>query len=258
MLGDGCVGKTTAVKDFVKTMYGKEYLVTLGINVYTKKVGKLNLNIRDVSGQPGFHGLHKRAIKDVSGAVCVSDMTRKYTLDNIRNFWLPKLQMYAGNVPFVILGNKSDLITELEFGEDDIKKVADEFGMPSFRTSVVKGENVETAFKSMSDLLLSKKILNFPKLPEVNEEVTPTSILDLTYTRYVDWAWRGTYDNITSSVLKAQTAKAGVDINHPTRDQMNRLLDLLIETSSKGDEERGLWRFGMLTEYNKFYEKYKF
>ena len=65
----------------------------------------------------------------------VADITRSETLESIRGYWLAEVRNIVGNVPFIILANKSDLIKRAELNEKEHKK--HEIGIEEAMDSVV-------------------------------------------------------------------------------------------------------------------------
>jgi hypothetical protein len=92
----------------------------------------------------------------MEGVILVADITRKDTLQSLKTYWIPKVNNIVGNVPLVILANKSDLMKHAEIEEKDIRIFASKYGAPFYLTSAKNGENVNDAFNT-----LGKHILEF-------------------------------------------------------------------------------------------------
>lgn len=69
------------------------------------------------------------------------------------NFWLTKLKDLSGNVPYVLVGNKTDLDRNVDKSlvEAEVKKQ----GIQYFETSAKLNENVDLAFESLSIQILN-------------------------------------------------------------------------------------------------------
>ena len=150
MLGNPGVGKTSLVRKFVHDMFDDKYLSTLGAKPTKKliKVGDDNLTmmIWDLAGQ-NFN-LHPAYYGGAKGALLVCDLTRKDTAEALVN-WYSALIERAGDIPIVVLANKSDLDGEL-----DIERL-EEMGFNSMKTSAKTGENVELAFQELAEMMLN-------------------------------------------------------------------------------------------------------
>lgn len=163
LLGDAAVGKTSLIQRYVMDKFDDKYVVTLGTKVTMKdvviektdedEVVNLTLMIWDILGQREFQRLQASFYKGSNGTIVVADLTRKETLDNIHD-WILALFNTAGKVPVLLLINKSDLSEQAAFTEDDIKKIAEKYNTSYLFTSAKTGENVETAFLKMSNMLL--------------------------------------------------------------------------------------------------------
>jgi len=155
LLGDGAVGKTSLVRRFVFDVFDDKYLMSFGTKVVKKsvKVGEadLNLVIWDILGQKTQDALHAAYYKGASGALAVCDFTRPETMKNLRS-WLGNFRAVVGNMPIIILGNKSDL--EKTFSNAELKAFSKDVGCDMFETSAKTGLNVEAAFTAMGKKLV--------------------------------------------------------------------------------------------------------
>jgi len=158
LVGDGAVGKTSLLNQFVHKSFSDMYLKTLGTNVSKKVVvGHKNdkevlveMMIWDIQGQKNFRKMVKGMVRDSVGALLVCDVTRPESLMNLYG-WIALL-MEAGAKPYpVFLGNKSDL--DAKFGLDELKGVASRFKGPAYLTSAKTGANVEDAFRALADAI---------------------------------------------------------------------------------------------------------
>ena len=68
-------------------------------------------------------------------------------------FWISKLKELSGNVPYVLVGNKSDLERNVDkvIVDDEVKRL----GVQYFETSAKLDENVNLAFESLSIQILN-------------------------------------------------------------------------------------------------------
>lgn len=165
LIGDGGSGKTTLIRKFVFDMFDDKYIHTIGTKV-TKKVVmlpeeniELTLMIWDIQGQKNDLGI-KTYMEGAEGALVVSDVTRLETLDHVPD-WIVSFFEVAGQVPVVLLGNKSDLVDKMLFGEDELKFLCNKlkkqgYNAQSMLTSAKTGLNVELAFKTLGKEIVKK------------------------------------------------------------------------------------------------------
>ncbi|TXT64020.1 MAG: Small GTP-binding domain protein [Promethearchaeota archaeon] len=154
ILGESAVGKTSLVLRFVSNRFMEDYRSTIGTNIYMKDV-KLsnghtyNLNLWDIAGQERWARMRHKYYKGGQGAIIVGDLTRPSTFDQIKDFWIPDLSKFLSDIPILLVGNKNDLDQTITY--EEIEDLKDEIGaMYKIITSAKTGENVETAFKTLT------------------------------------------------------------------------------------------------------------
>ena len=154
LFGDERVGKTSLVDRFVNDKFEKNYTSTLGYNIFEKRFPFgdyiVSLMIYDVGGQERFADLRKRYAEGANTAILVYDITNEQSFNNIEK-WAQELSRYIGSLPFIILGNKKDLVEERKidvFMGD--KKCLDTGAVTFLETSAKTGENVEKAFQILA------------------------------------------------------------------------------------------------------------
>ena len=156
MLGGFAVGKTSLVSRFVRSIFSEKYLTTVGVKIDKKTVvadGKeVSLVLWDINGQDEFQDVQESYLRGTSGYLLVVDGTRRATLETAAKLQ-EKAESVAGNVPFVVVLNKSDLATEWQVDERGIVKFAEQ-GWMIVRTSAKTGEGVEETFLKLTLAML--------------------------------------------------------------------------------------------------------
>lgn len=169
LLGDHIVGKTSLIRRFVQDEFDERYLYTLGTNVSKKDVliegesgsVSVKLMIWDIMGHAGFSDLLAGAyFEGADGVLAVADLTREDTLENLQG-WIASAKKVAGDIPVVVLANKSDLAEDAEILEGDISEVASSLGGEYYITSAKTGENVDTAFENLARTLVRRHSQDF-------------------------------------------------------------------------------------------------
>ncbi|MFO7992463.1 MAG: GTP-binding protein [Thermoplasmata archaeon] len=153
LLGDSSVGKTSLIMRFVNSVFGDQYLKTIGTNVYTKTVeipgANIKLIINDIMGEKAYRSVQQGAFLGSTGAIAVADITRMETLDNIIDDWLPRYQeMSNDSNPIVLAVNKFDL-DDKEITPEILDEKGEYFS-GYFFTSAKTGRNVEECFKKLA------------------------------------------------------------------------------------------------------------
>jgi len=164
LAGDGMVGKTSLIRRYVVDQFDDKYQVTIGTKVTKKELktkwqGRdvdLTLMVWDIMGLTGYHDqLHRKNFQGAKGALIVCDITRLDTLITLST-WAQQIEDVTGKIPMVFLVNKSDLKGKAEFGEDDIKEECAKHDAPYLYTSAKTGENVEKAFRIITELVMKE------------------------------------------------------------------------------------------------------
>jgi len=159
LVGNPAVGKTSLVRRYVTNAFDDRYLTTVGTKVSKKPVrvvdpsadldADIDLMIWDIMGQPGFREMLKDAyFFDAKGVLAVADLTRKDTLEDLRN-WIRAVEGVTGKVPIVVAVNKADLTAEAGYSTAEAVQAAEVLGADVFLTSAKSGSNVEEAFRRL-------------------------------------------------------------------------------------------------------------
>ncbi|UCG68678.1 MAG: GTP-binding protein [Thermoplasmata archaeon] len=247
LIGDAAVGKTSLVKRYVVNKFDDKYIVTIGSKVTAKAIHfenegetvHMKLQIWDILGQKGYKKLLNSSFRGTAGVFLVADITRRETLDSLENYWLPNLLNIVGNIPFIILANKSDLINQAEFNEQDLRHFADKYDAPYYLTSAKSGENVDRAF-----LILGKRMLRpvaFGPLPSskvlMPEEIY-NNITELIDKIIDDFCNEFNRPVDAMHILRKQFEIAGLDLNNPTEETLKSAVERLaiVETGFKDRE----------------------
>lgn len=165
LIGDGGVGKTSLIGRYVYDMFEDKYLATIGTKVSRKVIllnypdrdiqVKINAMIWDIMGQRAFRNLlHEAYFYGAKGIIGVCNLTDEETLASL-NDWIESAKKVVGDIPMVLLANKSDLKDEIKFSESELKATATSLNAQYLYTSAKTGENVVNAF-----LTLGREIVN--------------------------------------------------------------------------------------------------
>ncbi|MHA1985328.1 MAG: GTP-binding protein [Promethearchaeota archaeon] len=152
LTGDYKVGKTSLIRRFVENSFERDYISTIGVQISKKTINltddnKMNFIIWDIGGQ-SFQMAPYRAkfYNGANAAFIVVDRTRPDHLKSVEKWYNDIKSSIPKNIPVVIVGNKSDLLEELEISKEEIKDIAKKFDFHYILTSAKTGENVNDAF----------------------------------------------------------------------------------------------------------------
>jgi len=159
IMGDPAVGKTSLVIRYVSNRFNKDYRSTIGTNIYSKEVllsdnNKVFLNLWDIAGQERWARMREKYYYGSKGAIIVGDLTRPKTFEQIKDFWIPDIKKYLSKIPIILVGNKNDLESKVSL--KTVEKLRNEINaIGGIITSAKTGENVEEAFKKLSEEILT-------------------------------------------------------------------------------------------------------
>ncbi len=178
LTGPAAVGKTSLMMRFVQNKFTERYEFTLGVDYLSKTVEfqsnkSARLTIFDLGGQERFKFLRNSFYKGATGAIVVFDLTRNYTFEEVKE-WIYEFHQLSGpDTPFVLVGNKSDLIPDV--GEvidtDKAKQLAEDEKSIYIETSAKTGENVEDAFVELALRMASREDILAPSAKEEFAEI---------------------------------------------------------------------------------------
>lgn len=168
LVGEGAVGKTCLIKRFVFDTFSDKYIVTMGTKI--TKINKLithplkgtptkvRMLIWDIMGQQGFRQMLQDAyFYGCQGAMAVCDITRRNTM-SLLDEWVKAVYSVAGEIPMVFLANKCDLKDKAQLCLDELEYFSSKYERPhAFFTSAKTGENVDLAFETLGEEILSSK-----------------------------------------------------------------------------------------------------
>ncbi len=154
VLGDNAVGKTSLIVRYVDDSFNVNYKPTLGFDIFVKRVdtpdGLDSLIIWDIGAQEKFEELREFFLQRSDGAILVYDVTRMETFQNMI-FWMNTLYDFVGRVPFILVGNKIDLIDRVEISTEKAERFADKIKAINFyECSTKTGIKVNEIFKEMA------------------------------------------------------------------------------------------------------------
>lgn len=164
VIGPGAVGKTSIINRFVKDEFVLKYKLTIGTDFISKTIEfkpnkKAKLQIWDIGGQERFKFLRRSFYDGANGAFLVFDLSRGHTYKEIKT-WLSEMnQIMEKKIPFILVGNKSDLIEEIGelIDRNEVEMFVKEEKSIYIETSAKTGDNIEEAFIELVNQMIKVK-----------------------------------------------------------------------------------------------------
>ncbi|NHJ20091.1 MAG: GTP-binding protein [Candidatus Lokiarchaeota archaeon] len=164
LTGAAAVGKTSLVQRFIKNRFAANYKLTVGVDILTKDVefkpGEVaTLSIWDIGGQQRFEFIRSTFYKGAAGALLVFDLTREQTYLETRK-WLTEIRQFSNeNIPFVLIGNKVDLLEDVGevIDREEARTFAEREGSIYIETSAKTGINVDDAFTELTRRIVESR-----------------------------------------------------------------------------------------------------
>jgi small GTP-binding protein len=147
--------------------------MTIGTSFAVKTVDfgdeHVKLQIWDLAGQPHFGGVRPLFYQGSTGVIYVFSVTDRASFDHLVG-WLEEARKNAGNVPGILIGNKTDLADQREVSREEAEAYAAQTGLRYLETSAKLDENVGDSFRQMAVTIMKTK---WPDWGEPVEEPVP-------------------------------------------------------------------------------------
>ncbi|CAA6656927.1 unnamed protein product [Spirodela intermedia] len=161
LLGDGRVGKTSLVLQYVNNVFSDKQEATIQAAYLTKRLViegvPITLAVWDTAGQERFHALGPIYYRDADAALLVYDITNKDSFIRVRK-WVNELQQMASKpIVMAIAANKSDLVRSKKFDLQEAESYAASIGAGFFVTSAKFGTGINEIFLHIATRVLQLK-----------------------------------------------------------------------------------------------------
>ncbi|PVU87784.1 hypothetical protein BB559_005889 [Furculomyces boomerangus] len=181
LLGDPQIGKTTLMVKYVEGKYEPDYIQTLGVNFMEKSIilrsTKITFSIWDLGGEQEFVNMLPIVCNDATAILFIFDLTRKATLNSIRQ-WYKQARGFNDSAIPMLIGTKYDEFINSEhitFEEQQIitehaRVYARAMNAPLVFCSSLLSINVNKIFKIVLGKAFDLK-LNFSEISNIGEPI---------------------------------------------------------------------------------------
>jgi small GTP-binding protein len=159
MVGAFATGKTSLVSRFVRGIYSDKYQTTVGVKIDKKtiQIGEqtVNLILWDIHGEDEFQKIRMSYLRGSSGYILVVDGTRNETLDKAISLQA-EIKKEIGDVPIIMMLNKSDLTNEWELDDQTINRLSQSNKWTVIKSSAKAGLGVEECFNRLATQMIRR------------------------------------------------------------------------------------------------------
>jgi len=166
IVGDGAVGKTCMLISYTSNSFPSDYVPTVFENYSTNVIideKPVNLNLWDTAGQEGYDRLRPLSYPQTNVFLVCFAVSNKESFKNVKSKWIPEIQHHCPDIPFILVGTKSDLRENNKkdemISEDEGVAMAKDIGAVIYlECSAITQEGLHAVFEKAIRTALSKKI----------------------------------------------------------------------------------------------------
>lgn len=180
MIGDAQIGKTSLMVRYVEGGFDEDYIQTLGVNFMEKIVSIRNTEIKfsiwDLGGEREFVNMLPLVSNDAVAILFMFDLTRKSTLNSIREWYRQARGFNKTAIPFLV-GTKFDLFQSLpDEDQEEVSRQAKKYAK-AMKASLIFCSTKETVnVHKIFKIVLSKAFDLRLNLPEYTKTGQPLLI----------------------------------------------------------------------------------
>ena len=158
LLGNSDVGKSSLLLRFVDKTWSDSFVPTIGVDfkVKTMNIGDktVKMQIWDTAGQERFRNVVASYFRGSNGILLIYDVTNRDSFKNLDS-WLEVIENNASdNVLKILIGNKVDLVEDIEIKKEEGQQFANRYNMQFIETSAKLDTNVSEAFETLAKLMI--------------------------------------------------------------------------------------------------------
>jgi len=177
MMGESTAGKTSLMVKYIEGKFDEDYIETLGVNFMEKTIKLKNvtvtLSVWDLGGQQEYKTLMPLVCRDAKVFLFVFDLTRKRSLQMIRDWYKRARKQNKYAIPFLI-GAKFDLFVKKDMKfKEEITSMARKFSKAMKAPLIYCSSSHAINIKKIFQLILAKYLHLKPKFAEVKKISEP-------------------------------------------------------------------------------------
>ncbi len=166
--GEGGVGKTTLLHQFVSGTFVVDTGMTIGVqfHLHTILVGgeAYSLHLWDLGGQDRFRFMLPSYVLGAKGALLLYDTTRIASLETLEE-WVGICRTHDKNLPILLCGTKVDLEEDRSVSPELVQDYTRSLNIfDSLEVSAKTGQNVQKAFEILVNRMINSTRYDPPSL----------------------------------------------------------------------------------------------
>jgi len=167
--GEASVGKTTLLRYYLTGQFEPTREMTIGVDfhIYSVPLGGVNLRlvVWDIAGQNRFRSVRSSMYRGSAAAGLVFDLHNRTSFYQLAVWWR-EVRETLGDIPVLLLGNKSDLPRVVNRSEAEA--LASAWRIPYFEASCLNGAGVRDFFQALA-LAAADRAQKASKWPDPGE-----------------------------------------------------------------------------------------
>ena len=173
LVGEGAVGKTSIISQFIDQKFEGTYVMTVGRDKLIKELEiekkKIILEIWDTPGQEKYNHVNKIFMKNTKIALIVYSIIDKKSFENLDK-WINIIKEVNKNeeVTFGIAANKSDMFENQVVSKEEGEGYVKDKNILFFETSAKDYKSIEKVFIELTKAYLKKIEEKNPVLDNLN------------------------------------------------------------------------------------------
>ncbi|XP_043980428.1 EF-hand calcium-binding domain-containing protein 4B isoform X1 [Gambusia affinis] len=157
LVGNSSVGKTSLLQRFCDDRFHPGTCATVGIDYSVKTItvdnSQVALQLWDTAGQERYRSITKQFFRKADGVIVMYDVTAEQSFTAVRQ-WLTSIKEgTGGEIPIMLLGNKTDKEAEREVQKEVGERLAKDCQMTFFECSACSGANVAESMVHLARIL---------------------------------------------------------------------------------------------------------
>ncbi|XP_054881373.1 EF-hand calcium-binding domain-containing protein 4B-like [Poeciliopsis prolifica] len=157
LVGNSSVGKTSLLQRFCDDRFHPGTCATVGIDYSVKTItvdnSQVALQLWDTAGQERYRSITKQFFRKADGVIVMYDVTAEQSFTAVRQWLTSVKEGNGGEIPIMLLGNKTDKEAEREVQKEVGERLAKDCQMTFFECSACSGANVAESMVHLARIL---------------------------------------------------------------------------------------------------------